>query len=460
MKNQSFFLCMILVMISYSLQANISLPSVFSNHMVLQRNSEITVWGWGKPYEKISIIPSWDTVVVYTETNNQANWSATLKTPDAGGPYTITFHGFNTVVLEDVLIGEVWLCSGQSNMEWSARLGIDDAQEAVVEAEYPNIRFFSVVHRSATNPNYDIDGSWAACSPETMIDFSAIGYFFARSLYEELHIPIGIVNASWGGTPAEVWVPEQKIMNKPVLRESARKIPEMGWAPREPGRVYNAMIAPITRFSIAGVLWYQGETNVANPETYHELFETLIMSWREEWHSALPFYFAQIAPFTYNESPTCAAEIRDAQRRTLRLPQTGMVVTSDITTDLKNIHPTNKYDVGKRFADIALHKVYGKTELPVFGPLYAKHTISSNRVVVYFDHAEGLHSTQKKIEGFELAGADGVFYPATAHIEKETIIVESTKVAKPVYVRFAWSNTAQPEIFNAHGLPISCFTSQ
>lgn len=437
-------------------QANVVLPSIFADHMVLQQNSEISVWGWGKPYEQISVVGSWNGDTVKTVANNQANWKVTLKTGKAGGPYTLTVKGYTTIVIKDVLLGEVWVCSGQSNMEWSARLGIDNAKQEVANANYPNIRFFTVNHRTASSPNFDVTGNWSVCTPETMIDFSAVAYFFAREVQKELQVPIGLVNASWGGTPAEVWTPESVIGSNRILAEAAEKIPAMGWGPREAARVYNAMIDPITRFKIAGVLWYQGETNVANADTYHVLFPELIKSWRQAWGYNFPFLFAQIAPFTYNETPTCGADIRNAQRQTLSLPNTGMVVTADITADTMNIHPTNKQDVGKRFAHIALNKVYNKPQFPVSGPLYKSHTVKGNVVTIQFDYAQGLHA-KSKITGFEIAGENMMFKPADAKIKGTTIEISSKQVAKPVYVRYAYRNASLIELFNSQGLPASTF---
>lgn len=452
---QVYFLVIAFLSIS-NLHANVVLPAIFADHMVLQQNSEITIWGWGKPYEQISVVGSWNNDTVKTFTNNQANWKVTLKTSKAGGPYTVTVKGYVTLVLNDVLLGEVWLCSGQSNMEWSARLGIDNAQEEVQKANYPNIRFFTVNHRTASSPNFDVTGNWAVCSPQTMIDFSAIAYFFARDLQKEISVPIGIINTSWGGTPAEVWMPEATIGSNKILAEASTKIPAMGWSPREAGRVYNAMIEPITRYKIAGVLWYQGETNVANADTYHVLFPTLIQSWRKAWGYDFPFFFAQIAPFTYNETPTCGADIRNAQRQTLSMPNTGMVVTADITSDTMNIHPTNKHDVGKRFAHIALNKVYNKPQFPVSGPLYKSHTTKGDVVTIAFDYAQGLYA-KSPITGFQIAGEDQIFTKADAKIKGNMVLVSSKLVAKPVYVRYSYGNATFVELFNSQGLPMSTF---
>ena len=459
MKNRNVIL-LIAVMLGLTIQlsANVSLSSIFSSHMVLQQNATITIWGWGKPLEEVKVVADWDNTSYKTITTNQATWEVTLKTPKAGGPYNIKINGYNEIILQDVLIGEVWICSGQSNMEWTARMGIDNAEKEIAAANYPEIRFFSVVHRATNAPAYDVDGSWSKCSPETMIDFSAAAYFFARELQKELNVPIGIINASWGGTPAEVWTPEQSIGGSRFLAEAAEKLPEMSWCPREAGRVYNAMIAPITKFKMAGVIWYQGETNAANPEAYETLMSTLIESWRDAWDEDFPFYFAQIAPYVYGGES--GVLVQNAQRKTLRVENTGMVVTNDITADVNNIHPTNKQDVGKRFANLALSNTYNKVEIIASGPLYRSNKVIPGKIIVFFDYAQGLKSATKVIEGFEIAGTDGVFIPADAKIVNNTVEVSSKQLKSPVYVRYAWKNTAQPKLFNGAGLPTSCFTTK
>lgn len=440
--------------------ADVSLPEIFSDNMVLQQQSEITLWGWGKPRERILISAGWldrvDTVVV----GNQSTWETTLKTPAAGGPYTLTLKGHNEIRLENVMIGEVWICSGQSNMEWSARSGIHHAEEEISRAWDPLIRFFTVGHRVAHAPQIDLEGNggWVECRPGTMAGFSAIGYFFARKLRKELDVPVGLINSSWGGTPAEAWMSERLIVQDSMLKKAADELKPVPWGPVEPGRIYHAMIAPLTKFRIAGALWYQGEGNVANAWAYHEMFSRLITGWREDWGYEFPFYFAQIAPFRYGR-PMGGAEIREAQRRTLALPSTGMVVTSDIG-DTTDIHPKNKQDVGLRMANIALTDHYKVSETEAHGPLFRDVEVRQNKVYVRFDHADGLHAKGNAVDMFELAGNDGEFYPAIAEIDGEGIVLQSAKVKKPVEVRFAWRNTATPGLFNAAGLPASCFLSE
>lgn len=436
--------------------ANVSLPAIFGDHMVLQQKAEVTIWGWGKPLEEVAVLTSWDQKTVKTVATNQAKWQVKVQTPSAGGPYSITIKGHNTIELKDVLIGEVWLCSGQSNMEWSARSGIDGADEAVKTAQYPNIRFFSVSHRTADGPQVDLGGEWVVCTPETMQHFSAVAYFFGRRLQQELNVPVGLINSSWGGTPIEVWMNPSVVGGDPVLANSAASLKPVQWGPEKPGRAYHAMIAPIIPYRIAGALWYQGESNTANGTTYAEMLEGLVQSWRKEWGFEFPFYYVQIAPYEYGE-PMAGAVVRDEQRQAMRIPKTGMVVVSDIG-NIKDIHPRNKLDVGIRLANWALNKTYNKPGIPVSGPLFREMKTEGKKIRLFFDYAEnGLFCRGEKLKFFEIAEEDGKFMPAEAVIAGNTIVVRADGVRKPVAVRFAWSNTAEPNLFNKEGLPASCF---
>ncbi len=451
-------LCLFLMVAMGTLQSlqAVDVPAIFGSGMVLQKNSEVTIWGWGKSGEEITVTGSWNGKAVKTKASNQAQWQLKLATPAAGGPYTLTIQGYNTIELADVLIGEVWLVSGQSNMEWSPRMGIDNAVQEIAAANYPNIRFFSVAHRTADGPQLDLGGQWSAATPQSTQDFSAVAYFFGRELHQNLDVPIGLINSSWGGTPAEVWMQPEVIAAAPELAKTANNHKEVPWCPVAPGKAYHAMIAPLIPYQIAGVLWYQGETNTAFPHTYSELLTALIGNWRNLWGYEFPFYFAQIAPYTYGR-PQEGAILRDEQRQTLSVPKTGMVVTSDIG-NTADIHPTNKLDVGKRFASIALNKTYGKTALPVSGPLYREMKVEGNKIRLYFDHAEqGLVSRGKELTLFEIAGQDQQFVPAKAKIDGSTIVVSARGVKDPAAVRFAWSNTAEPNLFNKEGLPASAF---
>ena len=453
---QRVFAAVLSALLTTTLFANVSVPAVFADHMVLQQQSNIKLWGWGKPLEKVKVSVGWNADTLNTVVDNQGHWMVEIQTPEAGGPYEIKMQGYNVLILKDIMIGEVWLLSGQSNMEWTTRGGITTKEEAIKEADLPNVRLFTVTPRTAHTPTHDLSGDWKVCTPETMLDFSSVGYYFGKNLHENLDVPIGLVCSSWGGTPAEVWMSEDVIKSDPDLLKSAQSLKSVPWGPVEAGRAYNAMIAPMIPFNFAGVLWYQGEANTANPSTYTEMLQTLIKSWRNDFDKDLPFYFAQIAPWK-NYGGTTGVEIREAQRRALSLENTGMIVTSDIG-DTLDIHPKNKKDVGLRFANLALSQTYGKTDLPVYGPLFSSYEVKGSKVTVLFDHAEGLTVNGDALSLFEIKDEEGNWHTAKAKVRKDTIVL-SSKVKSPQAVRFAWSNAATPGLFNSDGLPASCFNS-
>ncbi len=458
MKNKIFFLVLAFGFFTNTLSATIVLSSIFNDHMVLQRNGDVIIWGWGDLNEEVVVVTSWNNKEYSTKTLLTTKWQIQVKTPEAGGPYTLRFKGkSNEIILKDVLIGEVWLCSGQSNMEWSANNGIDNADEEIENANYPNIRFFTVLKRTSATEQDHMYGEWETCVPETMRYFSATGYFFARRLEGELDIPIGIIDTGWGATSAEVWTPKSVFDTNDYLKEQTAKIKDNIWAPTKTSILYNGMIHPMKKFKIAGALWYQGESNVANAESYEELFSSMITSWRESWGYDYPFYYVQIAPFKY-DTPEKGVQLRDAQRRVLKLSNTGMVLVSDIC-NIDDIHPTNKQDVGLRLANLALKKQYQTLEATVNGPLFKEIRFLGKKMEVIFENAEGLNFKGKQLEHFELAGDDQVFYPAKARIKNDKVLLSSDKVKEPKRVRYAWSNTALANLFNSMGLPASSFIS-
>ncbi|MDH5399838.1 MAG: sialate O-acetylesterase [Cyclobacteriaceae bacterium] len=439
--------------------ADVRLPSIFSSHMVLQQKSEVKIWGWANPRENVKVVASWaekDTVSV--ETSGYAKWTLNIHTPQAGGPYILYIMGQNTITLEDVMVGEVWVASGQSNMQWSVNNKIDQGEEEVANANWPDIRFFHVPKSTAETPQENIEGTWVRCTPESMRSFSAVAYFYGRKLHQELKVPVGLVHASWGGTPAEVWMEAEEVNEDPDLRLAAETRKESkGW-PALPGVAYHAMIAPITDFRIAGVIWYQGESNTHDAIGYRKLFPKLIQNWRELWSLDLPFYFVQIAPFKYGDDNVNGALVRESQLLSFRnTKKTGIVVVSDIG-NTENIHPTNKQDVGARLGNWALANTYGKQGVSYSGPLYREMKVEKNKIRVSFDFAEnGLLVKGKTLTHFEIAGEDRKFYPARAKIEGSTIVVSAKAVKNPLAVRMGFYNTAEPNLFNQEGLPASSF---
>lgn len=442
-----------------SVFANVSLPSFFSSNMVLQQNTDVVIWGWALPDEEVSMLTGWEDSVYVTKAGLDSTWQFTIPTPKAGGPYTIRFQGYNSILLQNILIGEVWICAGASNMEWSAKKGINNAEREMSSASFSEIRMFTVAKQTSEVKQKHVLGRWNACSPKVMSDFSAAAYFFARELQKELNVPIGIIQATWSETSAEVWTPYDAIFTNRKIADASLKIKENNNCPTTPGVLFNGMIAPLAPFKIKGFIWYQGEANVVNARTYDLLMEALIEGWRDAWDEDLPFYFVQIAPYANYEEET-GVLLQNAQRKTLRVMQTAMVITTDISGDISNLHPTNKQDVGRRFAHLALEHTYAKTQFNVNPPVYRSKKVQGKKLIVYFDNALGLHSKFKIVEGFEIAGKDGVFYPAQAKIEGTSVELSSKQVPMPVHVRFAWSNTARPLIFNALDIPLSCFNTK
>ncbi len=448
-----------LLLLVTSMQAKISLPSVFADHMVLQQKSEVPVWGWGTASATIKVVGSWapkDTVSVVVRSDG--SWETSLKTVEAGGPYTLSFLGDGECQLKDVMLGEVWLCSGQSNMEWTPMSNIDNRDEEIAAANHPDIRFFHIPKRGAATPQNNCEASWAACTPDVMKNTSAVAYFFGRNLQKDLNVPVGLIVSAWGGTPAEVWTPEELVVNDPRIRDAmpGKTYP---WWPVEPGVLYNQMINPIVPYALAGAIWYQGESNRDHPDSYGILMKTMIESWRKSFKKDFPFYLVQIAPHTYNSIDNGAALIREHQEWISRtVPGTGMVAVSDCVADVKNIHPTDKQSVGLRLANMALGKTYSRLDSGFESPVFNTLTVNKNKAVISFLHAEnGLMCKDKQIVGFRIAGEDGVFEPAKAQIKENTVVVSSPRVKNPVAVQYCFDDATIGNLFNKDGLPVAPF---
>ena len=462
MKRRAIFFVFYFILHFTAAAAQVRLPSIISDNMVLQQQFDVPIWGWATPDEQITVKPSWDDTPQLATTGKDSGWTVTLSTPKAGGPYSIEI---NDKILENIMIGEVWICSGQSNMQWSVKQSVN-AEEEIKNAHYPDIRFFYVARQFADEPKNDCYGTWTGCNPQTTESFSAVAYFFGRELHRELGIPIGLIHTSWGGTPAEAWTRKEILQDEPDLAVYLERFKEkiahekpgiLPRGPSSPSSLYNAMIAPLIPFGIRGAIWYQGEANVMEAKLYEKLFPAMIKNWREDWGQGdFPFYYVQLAPFNYNR-PLVGAELRDAQRKTLFVKNTGMAVTMDIGTP-QNIHPTNKQDVGHRLALWALAKDYGKDKLVYSGPLYKSMKIEGDKIRIFFDHVgSGLKAKGGDLTHFEIAGPDHLFYPATARIDGETILVFNRNVKSPKAVRFAFHNTDEPNLFNMEGLPASSF---
>jgi len=481
--------------------ADIRLPSIISSNMVIQQNAKVPIWGWADPGEKIEVDASWLAVNTTVSTNVKGEWMIKLSSPAAGGPYKIIFKAKNTIILDNILSGEVWFASGQSNMAMAVER-CDNAENEITSANYPEIRLFHIERSSADEPQYDCKGTWLVATPESVRKFSGAAYFFGRKIHNQLKVPVGLISASKGGSPAESWIaqevlsdagfssifemwkkwetayPEKEKEYQEVLAAwqtakepaltSGKDIPQKPAMPiavqrikrphKRPGNNYNGMVAPVIPYAIKGVIWYQGENNVNRPTQYQKLFQTLINSWRKEWQEGdFPFYFVQIAPYSYKEDLLNPPFLREAQMMALSLPNTGMVVTTDLG-NVKDIHPKNKQDVGHRLALWALAKTYGYDDLVYSGPFYKSMKIKDNAIRISFDHTgSGLVCKGNSLTYFQIAGSNKQFVAAEAIIDGATIVVSNDSINNPVAVRFGWSIQSIPNLFNKEGLPAAPF---
>ncbi len=461
MKKPIYLFVIAVLCIATTMQARIILPSIISDNMVLQQNQTITIWGWTTQVrEKLKVSASWSSDTMTVSAMN-GRWSVELKTPSYGGPYALSISSHEIKTINNIMIGEVWLASGQSNMEMpvdsvnNGFQGVINYRDEIKNAENSNIRMYTVEKMISDYPQDNCSGSWQVSNPNNVKSFSATAYFFAKTLNQVLGIPIGIIASSWGGTNAESWVRKETITEDNHLYEPYLKLlnPQKTWPPA-PGALYNAMIYPLENYKIKGVIWYQGESNVKNAEVYEEVMTTLIAQWRSAWGSEMPFYYTQIAPYTYKNN--ASAYLREAQLKTLKVAHTGMAVINDIGS-LTTIHPLQKQQVGQRLAIWALANDYGK-EILFSGPIYRSLTIQKDKIIIEFDYAQqGLIVKGKTLTDFEIAGEDRIFVPAQARIKGESVIVTNKAIKNPIAVRFAFSDTAQPNLFNKANLPTSAF---
>ncbi|MDR1222884.1 MAG: sialate O-acetylesterase [Tannerella sp.] len=457
--------------IPVSMQGSINMPAVFGDNMVLQRQSEVNVWGthtcdWMLTRPEIRVTGSWaplDTVVAkYTQ---DGHWKAKIRTGAAGGPYTLKIFSLSGETLEygNVMLGEVWLCSGQSNMHMSiANMAGKYKEETAEAAKQSDVRIFTLPLVGAEYPQNDCDASWEECSPKTVENTSAVAYFFARHLKETLDVPVGIIVSVWGGTCFEVWTPKELIYGNPSLKASfdASHPGSPPW-PVDAGGLYNSMIHPLVPFSIAGAIWYQGEANVDRYQTYAEGMKTMITGWRKSFGREFPFYQVQIAPFRYNTQHNEAALLREQQElATVITPKTGMLVVSDLVEDAGNIHPTDKLNVGKRLANLALGDTYRQPLAEYGNPTFGRLTVEKDKAIVSFNNTgTGLICRDKKVEGLKIAGADGVYYDADGTVRNDRLTASSPHVKEPVSVTYCFDDASFGNLFTKGGLSVAPFCS-
>ena len=452
-------------LVSTSVDAAVKLPSIIGDNMILQREKPLPIWGTDDASAKITVTLGDNTATTTADANGK--WRVTLPAMKSGGDaLTLKVDGTNSVTVKNILIGEVWLCSGQSNMEWTVSRS-DNAQQEIAQSDHPRIRHIKIPHTPKDAPQDDVPSSgWQLSSPKTVAAFTAVGYFFGRNLHEELDVPIGLIGSNWGGTRIEPWTPPVGFKQVPALKsitDNLDKLPAKNAKGavnhQSPLALHNGMIHPLVPFAFRGAIWYQGESNNGEGMLYHEKMKALIGGWRSVWKDeAMPFLFVQLAPYKYGGDSTRLAGIWEAQTATLKVPHTGMAVTVDIG-NVKDIHPKNKQDVGKRLALWALADTYDRKGLVYSGPLYKSMTIEGGKVRLAFDHVgSGLVSRDgKPLSWFTIAGADGKFVEATATIDGETVVVGADSVSAPKAVRFGWDQLAEPNLSNKDGLPASPF---
>ncbi len=491
MKKKHIYL--LFLFLSFYSYGNVRLPRLISDNMVLQREKPITIWGWAEAGEKVNV--QFNKQTKSTKTDKSGKWIVTLEAEAAGGPFVMTVKGKNTITINDILVGEVWVCSGQSNMEWPVR-SVTDAENEINNAKYPEIRHFTVQRSVSVSPEEEVKGGdWKKATYENVGNFTAVGYFFAREVYNTLKIPIGIVHTSWGGTNSETWTSKQAFEQSEEFKEmitampsidpdeySKKKIEEANKKLKDsnislpagteitgtaalgpnsyPTLLFNGMINPILNYSIRGVLWYQGESNAGRAYQYRKAFPLMIQDWRNHFKQGdFPFYFVQLASFNASNGNSrlgsAWAELREAQTMTLSLPNTGMAVTTDIG-EANDIHPRNKQDVGKRLAAIALNQLYQQKQVDG-GPVFQSMNAEGDKIRITFTGTgSGLMVKDKYgyLKGFEIAGDDQKFSYAKAMIEGNEVVVFCEAVARPVAVRFAWAdNPDDANLFNKEGFP-------
>ena len=460
-----------------SIKAELKLPAIVSSNMVLQRNTTVVLWGWADAKEKITIEASWLEELINSESDKNGNWRIEIKTTNSKEPQTIVIKSnTSTITLENVLFGEVWLCSGQSNMQQSLK-GYDGepifgSVMAVAKSNNPNLRIFTVGRVGSKTPLKDVEQytAWQQATPESVIDFSAIAYFFGKQLQEILDCPVGMIHTSWNGSAIQPWISKEVISSyQEVNLEDVDITVKTNYIPTA---LFNSMIHPLLSYKIKGVLWYQGESNRREPENYKKLFPAMVKDWRTRWGIGdFPFYYVQIAPYIYRNNNNAfqsvednSAFIREAQLQCLDLiPNSGIAITMDIGDDY-NIHPIRKKEVADRLLFNALNQTYGFKTVDYTTPIYDTLEVRDGGIILKFRNAEnGLYS-YNELEGFEIAGEDKVFYPANARIgmrkdviKRNEVFVISDKVPDPVAVRYAWRNYIVGTLFGTNLLPASSF---
>jgi sialate O-acetylesterase len=453
---------------SISVLATVKLPDIFGDNMVLQQKADVAIWGQASPGATVFVIPSWDKKRRSTQADKNGKWRLKISTISAGGPYTMEISDGKAVQIHNILLGEVWLCSGQSNMTMSLKgwqsIPVEGAMDEIVLAKSEKIRFFDVAQGTQLLPQDEVKGKWKEVSPETLAEFSATAWFFGKMLQNRLDIPVGLITTSWGGSTIEAWMSEETLKPFENIR-IPRSVDSIKAPNQTPTILYNNMLYPVEGYGIRGCIWYQGESNVSNPRQYPALMEAMVKSWRAQWGEGdFPFYYVQIAPFNYlkyfpeGAKGISSAYLREAQSKALTIiPNSGMAVLMDVGEE-NSIHPRDKKTPGHRLAYLALSRTYGIKGFIGASPGYKAMKVKGNLVTLTFtDAGEGLTSWGKELKEFEVAGADKKFYPANAVIKLSEVELSSPQVDNPIAVRYAFKDFVTGDLFSNGGLPVSSF---
>ena len=475
-----------LIFQSGEISAKLSIPQIFSDNMVLQCETEAAIWGWASPSGTVTLKGSWMKRPVTVQAGKDGKWKTTLRTlAPSYSPNTLAIceKGGDKIVIGNILFGEVWFCSGQSNMEMPMSgfggCPVEKCNEAIADAgAYPGIRMVKIPKTGAKTPQDTVAGKWKECNPDNAPDFSATAYFFAIRLNRSLGVPVGIINCSWGGTPVESWLPERVVADYPDIDFGiVRNLkPDAPWKWHSPSIIFNGMVHPLAGYAIKGFAWYQGESNVRDSRNYAERLKTMASIWRSEWGEGdIPFYIVEIAPYIYpNDKGNVGNEavgggimnallIEQQHKAASGIPNSGIICTNDLVyaSERLQVHPSRKKDLGDRLAYLALNKAYGLTGIACEGPSLKKVEYPGNSTAILsFDHVEACLKTEgNALEGFEVAGADKLFHPAKAVIGKDnkSVTVNSENVPEPVAVRYCFRNFLIGNLYNSRDLPAAPF---
>lgn len=454
----------LLIILSQTALGKIKLPAIISDNMVLQQQSSVPLWGSATENKRVTVLTSWDHKKYTAQCDAKGNWRIEIQTPAAGGPFNITFDDGSKLTINNILVGEVWVCSGQSNMEKPMLGGVNqpilNSNDILMHANDKKLRLFHVGRTVSNTPLNDCKGSWDISTPENASTFSAVGFQFAKQMQEILHVPVGIIEAAWGGTPIEGWMDRESLQSFSTIKIPASDDTKKA-DPHTPTCLFNGMINPILGFGIKGIIWYQGENNRRNPSMYADFMAAMVKGWREKWKSGtLPFYYVQIAPYVYGGALKDSVPfLREAQAHAAKIiPHSGMVVSMDVGNKY-TIHPPNKTIIAKRLLYWALGDTYQWKGVAYKSPSFDTMRIKNNTVTVSFSQTpHGLTSFDEEIRGFEMAGNDKIFYPAAATIKgKGDVLLQCEQVAHPVAVRYLFKDWAEGNLFNTEGLPVAPF---